>query len=99
MNFASSAAFIKTEIFAGARRNNVELFCLFSSDFIASAGEHLHQSAAGIPMNKYVRSALNCQVVLDRLDEFAIDQIMKNSNRPVRISLVHESVDMMLLFI
>lgn len=41
-------------------------------------------------MNKYVRSAIDCQVVLDRLDQCEIDGIMKNSNRPVRIDPIHQ---------
>lgn len=30
-------------------------------------------------MNKYVQSALQCNVVLDRLEQSSIDQIMRNS--------------------
>ncbi len=31
------------------------------------------------PMAKYINSTIQCQVVLDRLDQSTIDQIMENS--------------------
>lgn len=36
-------------------------------------------STSKIVINKYVRSALQCNVVLDRLEQSSIDQIMRNS--------------------
>ncbi len=40
------------------------------------------------PMAKYINSTIQCQVVLDRLDQSTIDQIMANSNADNQTKLV-----------
>lgn len=37
-------------------------------------------NSSKIVINKYVQSALRCNVILDRLEQSAIDQIMQNAN-------------------
>ncbi len=49
----------------------------FYTDFISMATSMFRNSTSR--MSKYVHSILQCNVVLDRLEQSTIDQIMQNS--------------------
>lgn len=44
------------------------------------AANTFRNSTRKTPMAKYINSTIQCNVVLDRLDQIAIDQIMQNAN-------------------
>jgi hypothetical protein len=51
----------------------------FSAEFITMAANTLNNNTRRTPMAKYIHSTIQCHVVLDRLEQSAIDQIMQNS--------------------
>ena len=51
------------------------------------AANTLRNHAKRTPMGKYINSTIQCHVVLDRLEQSAIDQIMKDSNKDDETSL------------
>lgn len=53
--------------------------CSFSTEFINMAMNTFRNKTRSTPMTKYIHSTIQCQVVLDRLDQTTIDQIMRAS--------------------
>ncbi len=51
------------------------------------AANTLRNNSKRTPMAKYINSTIQCQVVLDRLEQSTINQIMENSNNDNQISL------------
>ncbi|CAF1056884.1 unnamed protein product [Rotaria sordida] len=49
------------------------------SEFITMATNTFRNNTRRTPMGQYIHSTLQCHVVLDRLEQSTIDQIMKNS--------------------
>jgi len=51
----------------------------FYTEFISMAASGFRNNTNRSSMSKYVHSTLQCNVVLDRLEQSTIDQIMQNS--------------------
>ena len=49
------------------------------TEFVNMATSAYRPSTSKIVINKYVQSALRCNVVLDRLEQSEIDRIMQNA--------------------
>lgn len=71
----------------------------FSTEFITMATNTFRNNTRRTPMAKYIHSTIQCQVVLDRLDQSTIDQIMANSttDNQTQIALIVSILLLLLL--
>ncbi|CAF2612784.1 unnamed protein product [Rotaria sp. Silwood2] len=61
------------------------------SEFITMATNTFRNNTRRTPMGQYIHSTLQCHVVLDRLEQSTIDQIMKNSIADNQTNIVSTS--------
>ncbi len=68
--------YIFSLLFLHFKRKIVFSFC---TEFISTAANTLRNHRSKTSVGKYVHSILQCHVILDRLEQSTIDQIMQNS--------------------